>query len=245
MEKIRFLDSSTIYDVILTRINGSAMQITFTEGIIPNIVTSGFELLNENNGEIMGNYHGYTTIYRTNEEKAYTIELSNNGAIYVEPEPAPIPEPYVHTPEELEAIFQQNKRNKIAESKDMLASYLEDHPLTSTAHGGISGTYSVTSEKQTLMMSQYMTYQIEKQINPNAVLTWNETGKVCETWEEADFLQLILKVKAYIYPLVSYQQKIEETIMQCTTQEELDTITIDYYSAIPKETNNVTKSSKK
>ena len=44
-------------------------------------------------------------------------------------------------------------------SKSMLAEFLENNPIRSTAHGNVEGVYSVTSEKQALMMSQYMTYQ--------------------------------------------------------------------------------------
>ena len=90
------------------------------------------------------------------------------------------------------------------------------------------GVYSVTSEKQSLMMSQYMTYQIEKNINPDAKLTWNETGKSCTEWADGEFLQLVLEIKTYVYPLVSYQQQLEEQIMNCTNQEELDGIIINY-----------------
>lgn len=48
------------------------------------------------------------------------------------------------TPEELEVMFQQNKNNKIAISKLMLAEFLENNPIHSTAHGNKEGVYSVT-----------------------------------------------------------------------------------------------------
>lgn len=137
---------------------------------------------------------------------------------------------YEPTEEEKAAELEQRKKARIAESKLLLAEYLEDHPITSTAHGGREGVYSVTSEKQQLMMSQYMTYQIEKAVDPAAQLTWNETGKSCEKWTEDEFLKLILEIKAYVYPLVSHQQMIEEAVAACTTQEELDAVVIDYES---------------
>ena len=127
-------------------------------------------------------------------------------------------------------MLEQNKRNKVLTSKEMLKTYLEDYPIVSTAHNGVAGRYSVTNEKQTLMMSQYMTYKIEKEMNPDAKLTWNETGKSCEEWTEQEFLQLILEIKAYVYPLVSYQQLLEEQIDSCATQEQLDEIVINYNS---------------
>lgn len=90
------------------------------------------------------------------------------------------------------------------------------------------GVYSVTSERQSLMMSQYMTYQIAKSVDTDAKLTWNETGKSCTEWTEEEFLQLILEIKAYVYPLVFHQQQLEEQIMNCTNQEELNEIVINY-----------------
>ena len=90
------------------------------------------------------------------------------------------------------------------------------------------------------MMSQYTTYQIEKEVNPDAVLTWNETGKACEVWKEEEFLQLVLEIKAYVYPLVSYQQTTEETINACSSIEEVEAIVIDYstiaFPEVPEET---------
>ena len=236
MEKIRFFKSQNIYEGTTDFINKHVIVIRFS-GLIPSDIEirNGFEILNENNDYVQANYNDFVTVYRTYEDDPIRIEFSDDGSIYVEPEPIPDPEPYIPTSEELEAQFQQIKNYKIMLSKSMLADFLENNPIHSSAHGNVEGVYSTTSEKQTLMMSQYMTYQIEKAVNPNAKLTWNETGKACEEWTEEEFLQLILEIKAYVYPLVSHQQRIEEMITNCTTQEELDEIIIDYYSVIPKE----------
>lgn len=229
MEKIHFYNTNTIYEGITDFINKHVLVINFKDAIpYTSEINNGFELLNENNGYVQAKYQNFTTIYRTYEDDPYRIELSDDESVYVEPEPVPDPEPYVPTPEELKAMFQQSKINKITLSKTMLAEYLENNPLHSSAHGAIDGIYSVTSDKQTLMMSQYMTYQIAKSVDPDAKLTWNETGKSCTEWTEEEFLQLILEVKAYVYPLVSYQQLIEEQIMNCANQEELEEIVINY-----------------
>lgn len=177
-------------------------------------------------------YPDFKTVYKQVDGG---VMFSNDGSVYIEPpepEPTPDPEPYEPTPEELEAMFKQNKKDKVLLSKSLLAAYLEEHPLTSSAHGGVEGVYSVTSEKQSLMTSQYMTYQIEKTVNPNAKLRWNEAGKSCQDWEEEEFLQLVLEIKTYVYPLVSYQQALEEQIADCTTQEQLDAIMIDFATVV-------------
>lgn len=229
MEKLRFIKSNNIYEGITDFANKHILTIKFNETIPTSTeFGSGFEILNENNNYVQADYQNFNTVYRTYADDLLRIELSDDGSVYIEPEPVPDPEPYEPTPEELEALFQSNKSTKIALSKTMLAEYLENNPLHSSAHDGVEGIYSVTSEKQSLMMSQYMTYQIEKNINPDAKLTWNETGKSCAEWTEEEFLQLILEVKAYVYPLVSRQQQIEEQIMICTTQDELDAIVINY-----------------
>ena len=229
MSKIKFLaDPSTIYDGSFSQIGRNQIRLVLESELpSPEVLLSGLQLVNEHNGYVQTNRNDYKYIYRTYEDNPLMIELCNDGIKYTEPEPVPEPEPYEPTEEELAAIFKQNKNDKISLSKSMLAEYLENNPIHSSAHG-IEGVYSVTNEKQTLMMSQYMTYQIEKSVNKDARLTWNETGKSCEEWTEEEFLQLILEIKSYVYPLVSYQQHIEEYIYKCTTQEELDEITIDY-----------------
>lgn len=233
MEKIRFYNNTTIYEGVTDFLNQHVIIIIFNNDVIPasDEIKNGFEILNENNNYVQADYQNFSTIYRTYDDNPFRIELSDDGSVYVEPEPIPPnPEPYEPTPEEIETMFQQNKMNKITLSKTMLAEYLENNPLHSSAHGGVEGVYSVTSEKQSLMMSQYMTYQIAKSVDPSTKLTWNETGKSCEEWSEEEFLQLILEIKAYVYPLVSYQQHIEERIYECSTQDDLNEIEIDYSS---------------
>lgn len=233
MSKIVFLkNKSEIYDGTFKQIGSNQVRITFDK-IMPSndILLSGFNLVNEYNKCVQTIREDYKYLYRTYEDDQMTVELCNDGIEYT-PETVSQPEPYEPTPEELEAVFQQNKTNKIALSKLMLAEFLKNNPLHSSAHGGVEGIYSVTSEKQNLMMTNYATYQIAKSVNLDAKLTWNETGKSCTEWTEEEFLQLILEIKAYVYPLVSYQQKVEEEIYKCTTQEELEKISVNYNSII-------------
>ena len=70
------------------------------------LTSNGFTMYLDNDMAV-GDYKDYTTLYRTIGEQAY--QYSNDGSIYVEPEPIPIPEPYVPTEEELAEIERQNK----------------------------------------------------------------------------------------------------------------------------------------
>lgn len=222
MLKFNYIGSDTMYNVIFSRISPNILQI---KGDVP-FDDKGFTVSREGKNDPW-HYPEYTTLYKKIEGG---LQFSNDESVYVEPEPTSDPEPYLPTPEELEAMFEQNKRDKVLLSKSLLAVYLEEHPITSSARGGVEGVYSVTSEKQSLMTRSYMTYQIKKAADPNAKLRWNEAGKSCEDWTEEEFLQLVLEIEAYVYPLVSYQQTLEEQITACTTQEMLDAIVIDFAS---------------
>lgn len=285
MEKIRFLKSPIIYDGNV-RLSSNILSIHFKDELpLEDVLTSGFELLNENNGIIQGHFEDYTTIYRKYDDDVLHVEFSNDGSVYVPYVPVvmfsatmggtldgvskqkvstyeelTVPTPvadenyiftawvpeiptsgavekdirfratftYVPTEEELKAAFEQSKVLKVGESKMLLESFLEANPLKSTCHNGVEGIYTITSEKQTLMSNNYLTYMIAKQTGIETELTWNESGKECEPWTETEFLQLVMEVQAYVKPLVSLQQKYEVAIMACETQEELDAIVLGY-----------------
>lgn len=103
MEKIRFLNNQNIYDGEVS-VRGNVVAIKFSGTIPPQgTLTNGFELLNENNGFVQGNYTAYTTIYRTYEDNNMLIELSCDGSVYVPPViiVPEEPEPYVPTYDEV------------------------------------------------------------------------------------------------------------------------------------------------
>ncbi|MCM1122385.1 MAG: hypothetical protein NC416_07370 [Eubacterium sp.] len=215
-------ESDQKYVVDFSQVNKNIVQLT---GDFP-VKENGFTLSRIGYNDAW-DYTGFRTIYRDIEGG---VQFSNDESVYVAP-PLPEPEPeYTPTEEEIAALFRQNKEDKINLSKILLESYLAGNPIVSAAHNNTEGVYAVTSEKQTLMMRQYMTYQLQKSVDTDAKLTWNETGKSCEDWTEQEFVQLTLEIKEYVYPLVSYQQTIEECINACTTQESLDEIVIDYAS---------------
>lgn len=126
----------------------------------------------------------------------------------------------------LEDPLPTQKAGKIAESKAALAEYLAGHPLTWTD----GKAYSVTEEKQSLLMGNIAAYQIEVQSNPEAVVTWNATGEVCVPWDINELCALAVAIKNYVKPLVSYQQAVEVSINDCETLEALEAVTVDYAS---------------
>lgn len=75
------------------------------EGVEKNM--SGFNLLTEK-GFVFGKYEDYTTLYK-DTETGYI--LSNDGSVYVEPEPIPEPEP-------IEPTLEEVKESKVGEMNE-------------------------------------------------------------------------------------------------------------------------------
>lgn len=120
------------------------------------------------------------------------------------------------------------KLQKINDSKLLLKSYLVSHPLYSNAHKNIYDYYTITEEKQTLLTSEFLGYQVLKSAGVETSFSWNAEGKPCEIWTEAEGVQLIGEIRAYIKPLIEYQQKKEILIKAANTKEEIENIVIDY-----------------
>lgn len=167
-------------------------------------------------------------LYQTTVESWLRYYTSGNSLFFTNvPVPTPPPEP---TPEELEEERLRQlataKENKIAQSKAMLAEYLELHPLT-----WVDGNeYSVTQEKQSQLTSNIALYQIAVAAGQPYELKWNTTGDVCTVWTIENLSALALSIGAYVQPLVTYQQTTEVAIKECKFMSELDAIVIDYDS---------------
>ena len=105
-DTIKFLESNDNMKVYIVCISNTLVKFEFDENNRPSndILLSGFEVLNERTFENQSDdyYHGYTTLYRDIDEN--TVILSNDGSVYVEPEPFPEPKPYVPTLEEVKDL---------------------------------------------------------------------------------------------------------------------------------------------
>lgn len=125
-----------------------------------------------------------------------------------------------------EVDLEEFKKDKINYSKEQLALYLQNNPMLWTD----GKYYSVTQEKQSQLTSNIATYEIESKTNPSAVITWNSTGEECEEWNINDLCVLAVAIRNYVKPMVSYQQAIEVQINNCSTEEEINNIEINYSS---------------
>jgi len=202
--RLKFNNDENFYFVSQCQSINNNMVRLFGKDVKQNI--SGF-ILYDDNIEFPGvifNGEDHTTISNVKEE-------------YVE-----------FSTESLEEIFETAKNVKITESKVLLSQYLETHPLKSDCHGKIEAEYNVTTEKQALMSSNYLSYTIAKAAGLDPKLTWNASGQECEEWTEEEYIALLLQISQYVKPLVSLQQAYEVAINNCKSMEELDSINIVY-----------------
>lgn len=233
--------------------NGTIVDYFEGFNVVYNSGDDFIQLTNDNNI-----YYNYLIIDENNYVKGIktTTELSNNNFLYqygqgkkykefemvlynedgfplykIENDKVvetSIEEREVFHAEKLKELLEINKEIKINESKLLLSQYLESHPLISNCHNNIEAEYTVTTEKQSLIVSNYLTYTVAKTAGLDAKLTWNSSGQECEEWTEEEYTTLILQISEYVKPLVSLQQSYEVEIKACTNQDELDDIVINY-----------------
>lgn len=120
------------------------------------------------------------------------------------------------------------KNELIKLSKYNLSQYLEFNPLFSTVKYEDGRYYTVTAEKQNLLLTNIATYQMAQQAGIDCPLTWNDTGEECELWTFEQLLQLSIEIRNYVAPIISLQQCIEVNINKCATIDELKKVNIEF-----------------
>lgn len=104
-------------------------------------------------------------------------------------------------------------------NSDALETFLEESPLLYTDNK----YYGVSKIDRDEMTQQYLVYQLNKTINPDAedIVKWHSKGTKCTPMAISDFATLALAIYAYAEPYYEAMQEIKETIMSCKTKEEV------------------------
>ena len=213
MINIKFLDEESIKQADVKRISGNILEIT---GVDQNI--SGFHLITDN-GDVFGKYEDYTTLYRTLETG---FQLSNDGSVYVEPEPTPVPEPYEPTLEEV----QEAKVLEMNAAQQATIEYGVDVQLTS----GTTERFSLTQyDQQSLMGLQTLVDAGQESI------PWHNSNEEehCKFHSNADMALIITTALAYVTYHVTYFRDLRIYIRALTDKENIQSI--QYGDPIPAE----------
>lgn len=112
MSIIKFKNDGSIHNCIMRKVSSNIIELKLNENVDATTAKSGFVILNENNFYVQGDYTDYVTIYQSYEDNEKYYKLSNDGSVYVEPEP------YVPTEEE---IAEQERQNQIQSLKSQIS----------------------------------------------------------------------------------------------------------------------------
>lgn len=133
------------------------------------------------------------------------------------------------------STLEEIKEILILKTKENLSIYLASNPILSTVKYEEGRYYSVTMEKQNLLLTNIVTYQMAQQAGVECLLTWNNTGKECEVWTYEQLFQLSMEIRAYVAPIISLQQYMETNIKNCNSILDVLKINIDFTTDIINE----------
>lgn len=218
MEKIHFLNNLNVYDGEVS-IRRNVVAIKFIDTLPPqNTLTSGFELLNENNGLVQGNYTAYTTIYRTFKDNGMLIELSNDGSVYVAPleqEPIPEPEPYVPT-------FDEVLNNKINELSFVCQYTIEAGLIINDLH------YSYTEKDQINLNDIVNTVKLT-----GLPLGYHADGQNCTEYSAEELMNIYIQLAMNKYCQQTYFNQSREYLKSLEESDENKEIIESYTYGTP------------
>ena len=133
------------------------------------------------------------------------------------------------------STLEEIKEILILKTKENLSIYLASNHILSTVKYEEGRYYSVTMEKQNLLLTNIATYQMAQQAGVECLLTWNDTGKECEVWTYEQLFQLSMEIRTYVAPIISLQQYMETNIKNCNSILDVLKINIDFTTDIINE----------
>jgi len=217
MEKIRFLNNLNVYDGEVS-VRRNVVAIKFINTLPPhNTLTNGFELLNENNGLVQGNYAAYTTIYRTFEDNGMLIELSNDGSVYVPPVIVvpEEPEPYVPTYEEV-------LNSKINELSSVCQHTIESGLTINDLH------YSYTEKDQINLNDIVNTVKLT-----GLPLGYHADGQNCTEYSAEELMNIYIQLAMNKYCQQTYFNQSREYLKSLEESDENKEIIESYTYGTP------------
>lgn len=131
---------------------------------------------------------------------------------------------------------QDNKQN---ENNELLAKYLDEHPLTWTD----GKQYGVTKEDQSEIMANLVSYQNDLALGiENPRLEWHAIHEACVPWTYENLAALSSAIRDAVYPFYNLNQSYKEQIYACTTVSEVKAIELNYPAKTDETSDETTDS---
>ena len=207
-EYILFLDQETAVEGFVEQLTPHTIQILADAD--PN--TLGFHLVTDT-GEVYGEYPGYTTVYRETEGG---FILSDDGSVYLEPEP------YVPTLEEVQEL-------KVSEMNGEQQKTIQNG-IDVTLSDGTVEHFTLTENDQTSLMG------LQTQVFAgNEAIPWHTSNQElgCKYYSNADMNLIISKAMEFITYHVTYFRDLRIYIRSLQDREAVEVVC--YGMQIPEE----------
>lgn len=221
---IKFNHSDTLYKGSVVQ-NGNVVTLMFPEKVPVN--TNGFHCYKDEECEydIGGDsYIGFTTVYRNDEETAkYNgYQLSDDGSVYVPPEPTPEPEPYVPTLEEVKA-------SKVAEMNAAQQAAI-NQGIDVTLTDGTVEHFTLKGQDQTSLMGLQI-----KVAQGDDRIPWHTSDieEHCKYYSNANMSLIATAAMQYVTFHVTYFRDLRIYINAMDNKESVEAVT--YGIIIPEE----------
>lgn len=207
---VQFTNKMTKENATCKKISEHVVEV---KGLDQNL--SGFKILTKND-ILMGDYSAYTTLYRTVDGG---FQYSNNGSVYEEPAPEPIPEP---TLDDVKAV-------KVSEMNTIQQQTIANGCEVQLADGS-KETFTLTQNDQLSLNSLSV-----KVLEGMTFVPWHPANEdaPCKFYTEADMKTITDTCLNFVSWHVTWFRDLRRYIRSLTTKEEVEAITYDSY--IPTE----------
>lgn len=215
---LKYVNEKNSYEVSFKRINSHIVQI---KGDFP-VKAKGFIVFREDIEDDPWDYKRFKTVYRKIDGGA---QFSDDESAYVEPiqpEPAPEPEPYTPTLEEVKATKKQEIALMYQAAK---ATGIDVELSTGMQH------FSLKEEDITFLMGK----QFELSAGVSEV-SYQDSENHCMILSAADMQKIITSALAFVDMQTTYRNNLYEWVDVCENVDEVDAIV--YGADIPEEHQN-------
>lgn len=215
MLSMNYINSTIKYAVNFKTITSNIIEI---KGDFP-IQTDGIQISRDKKPDDIWDYSDYTTVYREIEGG---VQFSNDGSVYIEPEPIPEPEPYVPTLEEV----QEQKVTEINNVQQAVIAQGIDVTLTD----GTTEHFTLTDHDQTSLMG------LQSQVAQGAEqIPWHtsDQSEHCKFYSNADMALITMAAMSCVTWHVTYFRDLRIYIRSLQTKEEVESVV--YGMDIPAE----------
>lgn len=213
MKLLRYLHEQEQYSISFKTVNQHIVQIT---GDFP-IKTSGFTLSREGK-EDDWDYSGYRTVYRKIDGGA---QFSNNGSVYIPPEPIPEPEPYVPTLEEVQEA-------KVAEM-EAIKQAVTDAGIDVMLEDGTVEHFTLTSDDMIYLLGLRSDVEDGKEELPWST---SDVFEHCKNYSNVNMKKIMSAAKDFAAWNKTYLKDLSIYIRSLDSREDVEAVT--YGMEIPE-----------